>query len=521
MALLACIRKTMSSHHSEEIDLVSPHVLEPAEVTLQKQKEAKSMERWGRCIIIAVILFIFTLGFIAGGVAHHEYERLTTRPPSDAEVVALGGIAASLNGSVSACTDFATFVGHQLPTGYTLRDTVVTGQAAAFLAGYWGLSRGHAAYIELISPSTALREGLSVKGVRMSKTSSGQIVVGTPSSANITVDVSLACGTCVGAANESIPDIPHGLSPDCFLYSRQLARDAERCRCCDVGVACSSSLPAAQLRNPAKTCGFFPLRAADATESANDRAFELIQETKLMTHSHAVKTAVKAWPSLYTDYIREQPQYDASPVAYEAAIQCFRSIVNITVRSQWSSAGLPSVPASTLSNAATFDDMVVAIDANYHAAKFDNPRAAGSWPVSPTSDAVKFEGGVYFIPSTFRWAFYNLRAYGLGRLVGALAQSVATSFTGLCSSGTRAEAAAYVVNEYQHHCKEIMNEAAEITPQKWLDTFATAGVTLNSAHLFNLGAAREIGPSNVLRGSAFVKAFGCRGKQESPCASVP
>lgn len=513
----------MTTGDDDEIELVSPHIMEPADVTLQKQREARSMERWGRCIIIATILFIFSLGLIAGGVAHYEYQKRTTQPPSDSEFVALGGIAASLNGSESACDNFAAFAGHHLPKGYTLRDTVLKGAAASFVAGYWNLPRGHAAYVDLISPSTALREGLTIDGVHMTKASSGKITMGAAAPSNAMVEISLACGACTSATNESAPQIPDGVPADCFLYTRQLLRDSERCSCCDTGKACASSLPPAALRNPERTCGVFPLRAAAATKSANDRSIELIYHTKTMTHSEAVGTAVEAWPSAYADSVREEPQYDAKPTMYEEAIRCFQTVANITVRSEWTNAGLPSVSESALSNAATFDDMVVATDANYHSAKFDDPRAAGSWPVSPTADSVAFEDGVHFIPSTLRWAFYNLRAYGLGRLVGALAQSAATSFTGPCADGSRAEAALYVVNEFQHHCRAHISEAADDTPQKWLDTVQMSGVTLNAEMLFILGAAREIGPKNMLRGSAFVKAFRCRAsaKQENPCALAP
>lgn len=501
---------------SEEIELVSPCVMEPADVTLQKQKEAKSLERWGRCIIIVTILFIFSLGLIAGGVAHNEYQKRTTRPPSDAEFVALGGIAASLNGTESACTKFGAFAGHQLPTGYTLRDTVLEGAAAQFVSGYWNLPRGHAAYVELISPSTALREGLAVNGVRAAKTMYGKVELGVSSAVNTSTEILLACGECAGAGNESASNVPTGLAPGCFLYARQLLRDAERCSCCDTGKTCTSSLPPAVLKNPEATCKAFPLRASDATEAANDRSIELIYHTKLMTHSDAVKTAVRAWPSDYKDL-------EGDRKAYNNAIQCFRTVANITVQSEWTTGGLPSVSDSALKKATTFDDMVVAADAEYHSAKFDNPRTFGSWPISPTADTVSSENGIHFVPNTYRWAFSNLRAYGLGRLVGALAHSAAKTFEGPCLSGPRSSAASYIVDEFQYQCSKEMSEAAEATPQKWLDTFEMSGVTLTAEMLFHLGAAREIGPKNMLRGSAFVRAFGCRSSQmqKNPCTSVP
>lgn len=504
----------MPSSDCEEVDLVSPRLMEPAEVTIQKQKETESLERWGRCIIVTAVLVIFSLGLIAGGVAHREYNRRTTRPPSNAEFVALGGVVASLNGTASACTDFETFVGHQLPTGYTLRDTVVTGPAAAFVQGYWEYPRGHVAHVELISPSTALREGLLVNGIRLAKSSSGQITIGVAGNASTTA-MELKCGECVGSGNETPPSTTSGgMSRECFAYLRQLVRDAERCSCCDTGRACTSRLPPAVVNNPELTCRAIPVRASAATEAANDRSVELVYHAKLMTHAQAVDTAIRAWPKSYKDP-------DGDKKAFDKAVTCFSKVQNISIDSKWSSAGLPAISAHATDNAKTFDDMMVSVDAEYHAAKFDNPRTATSWPITPVSNHVGREHQVHFLPSTFRWAFNNLRAYGLGRTVGALAASAATESLGPCPDA--ASAAAYYVDQYQQECKHVMEDAEAATPQKWMSTFTAAGVVLTANQLYYLGASREIEAGAVVRGPAFLKAFNCEkdDRRDSVCATSP
>jgi hypothetical protein len=513
-AIPATSGSVMPFADSDEIDLASPRLMEPAEVTMQKQKETESMERWGRCIIVTAVLVVFSLGLVAGGVAHKEYERRTTRPPSNAEFVALGGVVASLNASTSACTDFETYAGHQLPTGYTLHDTVVTGPAATFVEGYWGYPRGHTAYVDLISPSTALREGLVVNRIHLSKSSSGHITIGLSGNRS-TATVALACGECSGARNETPPTATPGMSLECYVYIRQLIRDAERCSCCDTGRACSTRLPSATVNDPEQTCRLVPIQAATATQAANDRAVELIYHTKLMTHSQAVDTAIRAWPTMY-----EEPRH-GDKEDFDEAVECFRSVENITINSRWSSDGLPGISAHATTDAKTFDDMVVSVDAEYHSAKFDNPRTPHSWPITPVADHAVFEHRVHFLPSTFQWAFGNLRAYGLGRTVGALAKSAAQESLGPCPDA--ASAAAYYVDRYQKECKRIMSAADDSTPQKWMSTLSSTGTNLNSRQLFYLGASREIGADTVVRSDAFGSAFNCKKetKQDSVCLTSP